>query len=122
MPLRVLIVDDSPPFLDAARALLERERVDVVGEASTSEDALRQADALEPDVVLVDVALGRESGFDLARRLANAGTRRVPVILISTRAEDDLADLISGCPVSGFVPKSELSAAAIQRVLAGSRH
>jgi DNA-binding NarL/FixJ family response regulator len=100
--------------------MLEYECLDVVGEASASADALRQADELDPDVVLVDVALGAESGLDLARRLA-ATDRPVPVILISTRAEDDLADLIADCPVLGFVPKSELSADALYRLLAGRR-
>ena len=121
VPLRVLIVDDSPRFLHAARALLEHERLEVVGDASTSAEALRKVLELDPDVALVDVALGRESGLELARRLAVAGRRAVPVILISTRDEDDLADLIADCPSLGFVPKSELSADAIHRLLAAGR-
>jgi DNA-binding NarL/FixJ family response regulator len=114
--LRILIVDDSAPFLDAARALLERESLNVVGEASNVAEALRKAEELGPDVILVDVALGHESGLDLARRLAAHG-RPGPVILISTRAEEDLADLIVQCPALGFIPKSDLSAAAIHGVL-----
>jgi CheY-like chemotaxis protein len=123
MSLRVLLVDDSATFLDAARSLLERERLEVVGDACNTAEALQKADELSPDVVLVDVALGRESGLELARRLAasDAG-QSIPVILISTRAEEDLADLIAGCPALGFVAKSELSAASIQRVLASARH
>ena len=70
--LRCLIVDDNASFLDAATNLLEREGLDVVGVASTSDEALRQAEELRPDVVLVDIMLGTESGFDLARRLADA--------------------------------------------------
>jgi DNA-binding NarL/FixJ family response regulator len=119
--LRVLIVDDNVVFLHAARALLEHERLEVVGDASTSADALRQVGALCPDVALVDVALGEESGLELARRLAGTGGQPVPVILISARAEDDLADLIADCPALGFVTKSELSAKAIHRLLAGGR-
>jgi DNA-binding NarL/FixJ family response regulator len=121
--LRVLIVDDSAPFLDAARALLEREFLEVVGDASSVADALHKAGELDPDVILVDVALGRESGLDLTRRLAaRDGEQAAPVILISTRAEEDLADLIAQCPACGFIPKPELSAGAIRRVLdAGAR-
>lgn len=114
---RCLIVDDSPSFLEAARVLLEREGLPVAGVASSSEEALRQAEALLPDVVLVDVMLGEESGPELARRLVADGGRPLVVILISTHAELDVADLVSATPAAGFVPKSELSAAAIRRIL-----
>ncbi len=66
MVLRCVIVDDSARFLEAARALLEREGVDVVGVASTIAEALRLVDEVRPDVTLVDIDLGAESGFDLA--------------------------------------------------------
>jgi DNA-binding NarL/FixJ family response regulator len=119
MSLRVLIVDDSPVFLDAARRLLEREGLSVVGIASTSEMAIDATERLQPDVVLVDVLLGAESGIDLARRLfeRSNGTAPAIVILISTEAEDDFAELIEASPARGFVPKSELSAEAIRRLL-----
>jgi DNA-binding NarL/FixJ family response regulator len=65
---------------------------------------------------LVDIVLGRESGFDLARRLVDADPDGAKVILISTHAEADFADLIDKTPVSGFVAKSELSANEIRRV------
>ena len=77
MPLRCLIVDDSDAFLRSASVLLEQEGVTVAGVASNSAEALRQARALWPDVILIDVGLGEESGFDLARQLAGtAGTAR----------------------------------------------
>ena len=118
MSLRVLIVDDSPVFLDAARRLLEREGVSVVGAASTSEMAIDATERLRPDVVLVDIMLGQESGIDLARRLVErpVGAPAV-VILISTESEDDFFELIEASPASGFVHKSELSAATILRLL-----
>jgi CheY-like chemotaxis protein len=84
---RVLIVDDSRSFLDAARGLLEREGVTVVGVAATTAEALRRAEELQPDVVLVDLVLAEESGFELARRLAGCDSAgRLAVILISTHA------------------------------------
>jgi CheY-like chemotaxis protein len=113
--LRCLIVDDSPVFLDVATALLQREGMTVVGVASTSDEAVREARNLRPDVVLVDVMLGPESGFDVARRLA-ADTSHPPVILISTQAEADVAELVAQTPALGFVTKSELSARAIERL------
>ena len=113
--LRCLIVDDNRRFLDAARGLLEREGVAVVGVASTSAEALHQVQELRPDVTLVDIDLGGESGFELVRRLADLAPLRM--ILVSTHAEQDYADLIAASPAIGFVPKSGLSAAAIQALL-----
>src|SRR5689334_3807569 len=81
--VRCLIVDDSLRFLDAARALLERQGVEVIGVATTGVEALQQTRALRPDVTLVDIDLGGESGFDVAERLRE-DANRAPVILIST--------------------------------------
>jgi CheY-like chemotaxis protein len=117
---RCLIVDDNRAFLAAARTLLEREGLTIAGVASTGADALRQAETLRPDVVLVDVSLGDESGFELARRLVADQARGAPVILISTRSKDDLADAIAQSPAAGFLAKSELSADAIRGLLGGS--
>jgi CheY-like chemotaxis protein len=118
MPLRYLLVDDNHAFLEAASVLLEREGVTVVGVASSIAEALRQVRALRPDVILVDIGLGDESGFDLARLLAQDGQGGgAEVILISTRAEADYTELIAESPAAGFLPKSELSARGISRIL-----
>jgi two-component system nitrate/nitrite response regulator NarL len=112
--IRCLIVDDNQRFLDAARLLLEREGVAVVGVAATSTEALILEAELRPDVVLVDIRLGDESGFELARRLS------ATVILISTHAQSEWAEEIAASPAAGFIPKAQLSASAIMR-LAGGR-
>ena len=65
----------------------------------------------------MDISLGSESGFEVARRLAEGEEGTLPVILISTHAEADFADLIEEAPVAGFVPKSELSGSAIGRLV-----
>lgn len=118
MTLRCLIVDDSPRFLDAARGLLEYQGVTVVGVASNSAEALRRAEELRPDVTLVDVDLGGESGLELARRLDGAaGVARAAVILISTHAEQDYAELIATSPAIGFLSKAGISADAIEELL-----
>lgn len=118
MSLRCLIVDDNAEFLEAARELLQREGMDVVGVASTGADALQRAAELHPDVTLVDIYLGQESGFDVARRLAErAPGAPSPVILISTYAAADLADIIATSPAVGFLSKSELSRTAVHAVL-----
>jgi DNA-binding NarL/FixJ family response regulator len=117
--LRCLIVDDSPRFLDAARGLLERQGITVVGVASNSAEALQRAGELRPDVTLLDIDLGGESGLELARRLyGQAGPDGAPVILISTHAEQDYAELIAASPAIGFLPKTALSGDAIRDLLA----
>ena len=120
MSLSVLIVDDNAAFLDCARALLQREGVSVAGVASTVAEALREAGQLALDAVLVDITLAGESGFALARSLVEQehnGDRAV--ILISTHAESDFADLIAESPARGFLAKSELSADALRQILDG---
>src|SRR5436309_11291516 len=113
MTVRALIVDDNAEFLGATRSLLEREgRIAVVGVASTGAGALRLVGEHDPDVVVVDVDLGDESGFD-ARRLSPPGGRRRPVILISAHPEVDLEDLIDTSMAIGFVSKSRLSEKAV---------
>jgi CheY-like chemotaxis protein len=119
MHVSCLIVDDDDGFLEVARGLLEREQIDVVGVASDSAGALRLATSARPDVVLIDVNLGDESGFDLVRYLAGSGDAVPPtLILISTYTLDDYIDL----PTPGaaaFVRKSDLSGTTIRRILAG---
>jgi DNA-binding NarL/FixJ family response regulator len=118
MPLRYLLVDDNHAFLEAASVLLEREGVTVVGVASSIAEALRQVRALRPDVILVDIGLGHESGFDLAQLLAeDAEGGGAEVILTSVREETDYAELIAESPSAGFLAKSELSARGIGRIL-----
>ena len=122
MTLRCVIVDDSALFLRAARALLEREGVAVVGVAYTGAEARREVEELRPDVTLVDINLGGESGFDLARQLTEDGLEAPPkVVLISTHAEADFADLIAESPVVGFVAKSDVSAEAICNLVTNER-
>ena len=113
--LRCLIVDDSEPFLASATRLLSAQGVEVVGRASDGAEALRLAQTLEPDVVLVDVQLGVEDGLALTRRLS--ATAHAPrLILISSYPQDDLAELIADSPAIGFLPKSALDARAIARL------
>ena len=118
MALRSLIVDDNAGYLAAARALLEREGVTVVGVASSCAEAVQLAGKLHPDVALVDIDLGDESGFDVARRLAGAGGSALsPVVLISAYPEGEFAELIAASPAVGFLEKSSVSAESILELL-----
>jgi DNA-binding NarL/FixJ family response regulator len=119
MTVRCVIVDDSPAVLRAASELLEGEGIAVVGVAATCDEAVRLVEELAPDVTLVDIDLGRESGFNLARRLGNSpGRARTRSILISTHDAADFAKLIEASPAIGFLPKTDVSAAAIHGLLA----
>jgi DNA-binding NarL/FixJ family response regulator len=117
MALRSLIVDDNTHFLTAARDLLERQGMEIVGVASSGAEALQLAGELRPDVALVDIDLGEESGLDLARRMAGTDAGRARVILISAYSENDFADLIAASPAVGFLSKADLSKAKVEEVL-----
>lgn len=120
MSLQCVIVDDNDHFLDAARTLLQQQGITVVGIASTSHDALTKINDLRPDVVLVDIDLGHDSGFDLVRRLTQRQGPQHPqlrVILISAYAESDFADMIAASPALAFLSKSDISARAIHHLL-----
>jgi DNA-binding NarL/FixJ family response regulator len=103
MPLRCVIVDDNEEFLRSASEFLAADGLEIVGTATSAAAGIALARRLEPDVVLVDVELGSENGFDVARAIDT------PVVMISSHAPDDVEDEFP------FVSKSELSAEAIQR-------
>ena len=110
--LRCLIVDDSEEFLASARRLLSVQGLDIVGVATSAEEALQLASHLHPEVVLVDVHLGADDGLALARELPGT-IPAAQLVLISTHPLEDLVELLAGVPAAGFLSKSELSAEAI---------
>jgi|HubBroStandDraft_3_1064219.scaffolds.fasta_scaffold471961_2 DNA-binding NarL/FixJ family response regulator len=117
---RCVIVDDDDVFIDAARALLEGQGVAVVGAAGSCAEAVDRATALAPDVVLIDIRLSQESGFDAAQQLAARGPAAA-LIMISADRGADYADLIEQGPAIGFLAKTDISAGAIDRLLGQHR-
>jgi DNA-binding NarL/FixJ family response regulator len=115
----VLIVDDHAGFRARARSLLESEGYAVVGEAGDGASGFASARSLEPDVVLLDVALPDSSGFAIAEQLA-----RLPsppsVVLVSSRQAEDFGDVIGHSRAQAFIPKLELSGSRLREVLARS--
>jgi DNA-binding NarL/FixJ family response regulator len=119
VPLRALLVDDNQSFLVSVARLLRSQGVDVVGSATTlaaTREALNAlADAL-PDVILVDVDLGQESGFEVVREVARSWPT-IAAVLVSTHAEEELGDLIQESSAAGFLPKAGISARALRSIL-----
>ena len=114
--MTVLIVDDHPSFRASARTLLESEGYEVVGEAENGADAVKAVQELQPDLVLLDVQLPDIDGFQVAEQL-----RRLvdppAVVLTSSRDRADYGPCINVCGACGFVPKADLSGAAIAALL-----
>lgn len=114
--MKLLIVDDHAPFRDITRIRLSREGYDVVGEADGIESARGAVADLRPDVVLLDIQLPDGDGIDLAGDLDRSphGPR---VVLTSTRPAADYGRRLSDAPVAGFVPKQDVTGAALRSVL-----
>jgi DNA-binding NarL/FixJ family response regulator len=119
MNMTVLIVDDHPSFRASARTLLEAEGYEVVGEAKNAAEALRSTRELRPDLVLLDVQLPDLDGFEVCARL-RFFDRPPVVVLTSSRDGADYGRCIEGCGACGFVPKGDLSGAAIAALLPAS--
>jgi DNA-binding NarL/FixJ family response regulator len=115
MSKTILIVDDYAPFRESARSLLDAEGFEVVGEAEDGAAALRIAEDLHPEVVLLDVMLPDIDGFEVAERLSRLDPAPA-VILISSR--DDYRSLIPNSAAKAFVLKDELSGEALFAALA----
>ena len=117
MQQSILIVDDHDAFRSRARRLLEAEGYDVVGEAADGASAVAAARELVPDLVLLDICLPDTTGFAVAQLLA--GNPSAPaVVLTSTHDESDFGELAGRSDALGFLPKAELSAAALDALVA----
>jgi DNA-binding NarL/FixJ family response regulator len=114
--LTVLIVDDHEDFRRSARALLEAESFEVVGDVSGGYAAIAEVERRRPDIVLLDIQLPDLDGFVVAERLA-ALSEPPAVVLISSRDAKAYGPRIADSPVRGFIPKSALSGEAITNLI-----
>ena len=112
MQLTVLIVDDHEGFRQVARALLEADGLQVVGEAADGESAIAEAQRLRPQLVLLDVQLPGIDGFEVAARLGEASDPPA-VVLTSSYAADSYRRRLMQSPARAFIPKGELSGKAL---------
>jgi DNA-binding NarL/FixJ family response regulator len=113
---RVLIVDDHASFRSCARAVLEAEGYDVVGEAADGGSAVTLAAELEPELVLLDIQLPDIDGFAVAERLL-ADDPRLQIVLVSSRDRASYGPLVEKSGARGFLSKSDLSGVALERLL-----
>jgi CheY-like chemotaxis protein len=112
----ILIVDDHDGFRAFARAMLEAAGF-TVAEAATGAEATATARRVRPSLVLLDIQLPDFDGFEVARRLA-ADDNGPIVVLTSTREASDYGGRITASSAAAFLPKDQLSGAALRRLLA----
>jgi DNA-binding NarL/FixJ family response regulator len=108
----VLIVDDHAAFRASARALLQAEGFDVVGEAANGAAAVEAVAALRPEIVLLDIQLPDLDGLTVAEQLAGAPDPPA-VVLISSRDAAAYGPRLQASPARGFIPKRGLSGEAL---------
>jgi DNA-binding NarL/FixJ family response regulator len=116
VPTTVVIADDHPSFRASARAILEADGFEIVGEADTGAAAIEIAHALAPDVILLDVQLPDMDGFAVLAQL-DLSDGRPAVVLVSSRDAADYGGMIEQSGARGFIPKAELSGSALSALL-----
>jgi DNA-binding NarL/FixJ family response regulator len=112
----VVIVDDHAGFRAVARALLEDEGFDVVGEAGNGTSAIEAAARLKPDVLLLDVYLPDLDGFAVAEQIDREGNQ-VAVVLTSSRNASSFRRRLAESSARGFISKDELTGAAFRSLV-----
>lgn len=117
MSLRVLLVDPSEDFLNAATRLLEGEGFSVVASVTDTDAALALADRLHPDIALVDAELARLAGGDLERRMAERSTTGGPRMVLTADEPSEAGDLITSGQATGLVAKARLSTTTVLEAL-----
>jgi two-component system, NarL family, nitrate/nitrite response regulator NarL len=119
--VRIVIADDHPIFRDGLRRLLQSEGMKVVGEAPNGEEAVKLAQQLQPDILLLDVAMPQKPGLEALRELAEAKT---PVRTILLTAAIERTQIVEALQLGarGVVLKesaTQLLLKSIQSVLRG---
>jgi DNA-binding NarL/FixJ family response regulator len=118
VPLSVLVVDDHVAFRAAARTILETHGFTVVAEAGDLAGAVRAARSTHPEVALVDIGLPDADGFAVTAELMRIDAA-LQVVLVSSRDRLEVASRVRDSQARGFLPKEELTPAALSMILAG---
>lgn len=120
MSVRVLLVDDHQLVREGLRALLEREQFQVVGEAADGHDAIQRAQALRPDVAVLDLSMPQLNGLDAAREMTKAAPG-IKVIALTVHTEDPYVISALRAGIKGYVLKNQATADLIQAIREVSR-
>jgi len=115
MSLRILLADDHVIVRQGLRALLDRERLEVVGEASDGREAVRLAMTLRPEVAVLDLAMPLLNGMDAAREILKTDPR-TKVILLTMHTEDRYVLEALRAGVSGYVVKTRAAGDLLQAI------
>ena len=114
---RILIVDDHPSFRATVKTLLVADGFEVVAEAADGASALEAIAELRPDLVLLDVQLPDMDGFTVIEAIRRMNGHAPKVVLTSSHDASDFGSIVPRCGAAAFVPKAELSGAALRAVL-----
>lgn len=106
MPLRMLLADDHMIVRQGVRALLERAGFEVVAEATNGVEAVRCADALKPDVIVLDLVMPLMNGIEAAQQIRDAGCE-APAILLTMRTEEHHVATALRAGIRGYVLKTQ---------------
>ena len=117
MAQSVLIVDDHAGFRASARAILEADGFEVVGEAASGTEATQAIERLGPEIVILDVQLPDMTGFEVCEQCLPQGSRTPAIVLVSSRDAEEYGTLIEESGARGFVAKADLSGQALLDVI-----
>jgi DNA-binding NarL/FixJ family response regulator len=120
VPIRVLLADDHPIFLQGLKVLLEPDEFDVVGMASDGRQAVKMAEKLNPDVVILDLAMPLLNGLDAAREIGKVSPKIKKILLTNYTDEQYVLDALRA-GVNGYLVKTKASADLIQAIHEVSR-
>ena len=117
-PVRILIADDDPLFMEALEAILGIEsQIEIAGRAYDGEEATRLAGELSPDVVLMDLSMPVVDGFEASRRIRAQATAPVVIVLTGSSYADDV-DKARAAGAAGYVTKDRIAQDLVRIVLA----
>ncbi len=120
-PTRILLADDHAMFRAGLAALLETERgFEVVGEASTGDEAVDKARELKPDVVVMDLSMPGSGGLEATRRIAALGLD-TKVLVLTVHAEEEYLVPVVEAGASGYLTKTSADQDLIEALTTVSR-
>jgi DNA-binding NarL/FixJ family response regulator len=120
MPIRVVLGDDHVLVRQGLRSLLEREKFQVVAEASDGQEVIRQAEALGPDIAVIDISMPTLNGIDAARELARSCPKTKTILLTQHEEEQYIHEALQA-GVRGYVLKSQVASDLIHAIQQVSR-